>query len=68
MCHGCDEIGWQGREGQGSKFPEPDYDPRTPKINQLAEMKTSEDMWLNRKWLLCAFLTLIAIATTCEVK
>lgn len=35
----------------------PDCDPRTPDINQLAEMKTSEYMWLKWEWLLCAFVT-----------
>lgn len=32
-------------------------DVRTPQINQLAGMETSEDMWLNQEWLLCTFLT-----------
>lgn len=35
----------------------PDCDSRTPEINQLAEMKTNEDMWLHLEWLFCTLLT-----------
>lgn len=30
-----------------SRYPVPGGDHRTPQINQLAGMETSEDMWLN---------------------